>query len=154
MADDSSQVHVVVDPHLGGVHWVQASKWCNNVAWNVGPKLGLGFFKSFKLIDLQIKNKLTMASNASSSATSRVVLDACEALPSSSSIIIINSLLSDDGEVPWPPAHPTPEVPCTLGSFLEPLVITVGSSGGTGAQQPTFFTSISQVFIANGFVVL
>ena len=152
MADDSSQVHGVVDPHLGGVHWVQASKWCNNVAWNVGPKLGLGFFKSFKLIDLQIK-KLPMASNASSSATSSEVFEACGALPSSSSIII-NNLLSDEGEVLWPPAHPTPEVPCTLGSFLEPLVITVGSSGGTGTQQPTFFTSISQVFIANGFVVL
>ena len=23
--------------NVGCVHWVQASGWCNNIAWNVGP---------------------------------------------------------------------------------------------------------------------
>lgn len=27
----------IVWVNVGAVHWVQASGWCNNVAWNVGP---------------------------------------------------------------------------------------------------------------------
>jgi histone demethylase len=30
----------VVWVNVGCVHWVQASGWCNNIAWNVGPMTG------------------------------------------------------------------------------------------------------------------
>lgn len=26
--------------NAGTVHWVQATGWCNNIAWNVGPLTG------------------------------------------------------------------------------------------------------------------
>lgn len=28
--------------NAGTVHWVQATGWCNNIAWNVGPLTGTG----------------------------------------------------------------------------------------------------------------
>ena len=28
--------------NAGTVHWVQATGWCNNIAWNVGPLTGEG----------------------------------------------------------------------------------------------------------------
>lgn len=28
--------------NAGTVHWVQATGWCNNIAWNVGPLTGNG----------------------------------------------------------------------------------------------------------------
>lgn len=38
--------------NAGTVHWVQATGWCNNIAWNVGPltgeRLGLGHHGTVK----------------------------------------------------------------------------------------------------------